>query len=191
VQGHLFFIMWVSGSGKGTIRKKIEKLNIENLEFIKSYVTRDMRPWEVNGDIYHFISKEEFEESIQENDFLEYEINHKVAYYGTKKSEVEKWLSSWKIMMKEVDTKGLKQLDEKHPDFRTHYSSFFLDISNEEMRRRFYERNPNWKAEDIENRIESTSFERKQAKEYCDIIIDASQAPEVVLSNVLQFMKIS
>jgi guanylate kinase len=48
-----------------------------------------MRPGEENGDQYWFISKEEFEIAIEQNDFLEYEINHKVAYYGTKKSEVD------------------------------------------------------------------------------------------------------
>ncbi|MCD5375400.1 guanylate kinase [Candidatus Gracilibacteria bacterium] len=190
MQGHLYFIMGVSGSGKGTIRRNIEGVNVPNLEFLKSYVTREMRPGEINGDIYHFISKEDFEQGIHENDFLEFEINHKVAYYGTKKSEVEHGLSQGKIMMKEIDTKGLKQLNEKHPDFSPHYSSFFLDISNEEMRRRFYERNPDGKPEDIENRIESTNFEREQAQKYCDIIIDATQTPDKVLGEVLKFMKI-
>jgi dephospho-CoA kinase len=49
------------------------------------------------------------------------------------------------------------------------------------MRRRFYERNPDGKPEDIENRIESTNFEREQAQKYCDIIIDATQTPDKVL----------
>ncbi len=53
-----------------------------------------MRPGEVDGDIYWFITKEEFEHGISQNDFLEYEINHKVAYYGTKKSEVEQGLAA-------------------------------------------------------------------------------------------------
>lgn len=53
-----------------------------------------MRPGEINGDTYWFITKEEFEHGISQNDFLEYEINHKVAYYGTKKSEVEQGLTA-------------------------------------------------------------------------------------------------
>ncbi len=92
MKGHLYFIVGVSGSGKGTLKENIEKENIENLEFLKSYVTRAMRPGEVNGDTYWFISKEDFEKAIEKNNFLEYEINHKVAYYGTKKSEVEQGL---------------------------------------------------------------------------------------------------
>lgn len=48
-----------------------------------------MRPGEINGDTYWFISREEFEAAIEADEFLEYEINHKVAYYGTKKTEVD------------------------------------------------------------------------------------------------------
>ncbi len=190
MKGHLYFIMWVSGGGKGTLRKNLEKMGVENLVFLKSYVTREMRPGEVNGDIYHFISKEEFEDGIKRNDFLEYEVNHKVAYYGTKKSEVVAGLENEKIMVKEIDTKWLGQLQEKHPDFRWNYSSLFLDVWDEEMRRRYYQRNPDGNPQDIENRIESTLHERQQAEKYCDLIIDASQSPEDILEEVLAFMKI-
>jgi len=148
-----------------------------------------MRPGEVNWVQYWFISKDEFESDIAAGNFLEYEINHKVAYYGTKKSDVDSWLESGKTMLKEIDTKWLKQLTEKHPDFRKHYTSFFLDVSNEEIRERFYKRNPDWLKQDIENRIESTSIERDQAQKYCDYIIDASQSPEQVLKEVLKIIK--
>lgn len=181
--------MGVSGSGKWTIRENLKKQNIENLEFLKSYVTRDMRPWEVNGDTYWFISREEFEKWIENNEFLEYEINHKVAYYGTKMSEVKTWLDAGNIVMTEIDTKGLKQVIEEHPELRENFTSFFLDVPNEEMRRRFYDRNPDGKAQDIENRIESTTFERDQAQKYCDHIIDATQSPEKVLENVLAIIR--
>lgn len=180
--------MWVSGSGKGTLKENIEKENIENLRFLKSYVTREMRPGEVNGDTYHFISKKEFEDSIEKNDFLEYEINHKVAYYGTKKSEVENGLEAWEILMKEVDTKGLKQLHEKHPDFKINYTSFFLNVPDAILRERFFQRNPEGCEEDFQNRMESTIFEREQAEKYCDHIIDATQTPEKVLEDVLKIM---
>jgi len=186
---HLYFIMWVSGGGKGTLRRNLEKQNIENLEFLKSYVSREMRPGEIDGDIYHFISSEQFKKSIANDEFLEYEIVHKVAYYGTKKSDVDTGLTEWKILFKEIDTKGLKQLAEKHPEYRKNYTSFFLDVPNEEMERRFYERNPDGNPEDIANRIKSTEHEREQAKKYCDYIIDATKSPEQVLEKVLEVIK--
>jgi len=147
-----------------------------------------MRPGEVNGDVYYFITREEFEDAIEKSEFLEYEVNHKVAYYGTKKTEVDAGLSAGNIIMTEIDTKWLKQVIEKHPDFRESFTSFFLNVPDDEIRRRFYQRNPDWKTEDIENRIESTLFEREQAKQYCDYMIDATQSPEQVLQEVLQIM---
>lgn len=181
--------MGVSGWGKGTLRKNLEKQNIQNIEFLKSYVSREMRPGEKNGDTYWFITKQDFETAIENNEFLEYEINHKVAYYGTKKSDVDIWLETGKTMFKEIDTKGLKQLSENHPEFRKNYTSFFLDVPNEEMERRFYERHPDGDPADIANRIESTNHEREQAHKYCDYIIDATQDPEVILEKVLEVIK--
>jgi guanylate kinase len=181
--------MWVSGSGKWTIRTNIQNEEIKNLEFLKSYVTREMRPGEENGDQYWFVSKEDFETGIQNNDFLEYEINHKVAYYGTKKSDVDSGLENGNIMLKEIDTKWLKQLSENHPNFKENYTSFFLDVSNKEMTRRYLERHSDGCEDDIQNRLESADLEREQAEKYCDYIIDASQSPEQVLSEVLDIIK--
>lgn len=181
--------MWVSGSGKGTLKKNLEKQGIKNLEFLKSYVTRDMRPWEVNGESYYFVSREEFEAAIENNEFLEYETNHKIAYYGTKKDEVDLGLKAGKILFKEVDTKGLKQIHEKHPGFKENCTSFFLDVPNEVLRERFFERNPEGSEADFKNRLESTIFEREQAQEYCDYIIDATQSPEGVLEEVLAIIE--
>ena len=148
-----------------------------------------MRPGEENGDQYWFISKQEFEAGIKNNDFLEYEINHKVAYYGTKKSDVDTGLKNGQIMLKEIDTKGLKQLSENHPDFKPYYTSFFLNVSNQEMTRRYLERHPEGCENDIKNRLERASLEREQAEKYCDYIIDASQSPEQVLQEVLDIIK--
>ncbi len=186
---HVYFIMWVSGSGKWTLRNNLKQQAIKNLEFLKSYVTREMRPGEKNGDVYYFISKDEFETAIQNNEFLEYELVHKVAYYGTKKWEIDLGLKQWKILMTEIDTKGLKQVQEKHPNFRKNYTSFFLNVPNEEMERRYLERHPEGSRDDIKNRLESATLEREQAQEYCDYIIDATQSPEEVLQDILAIIK--
>lgn len=189
MNGHVYFIMGVSWSGKGTLRNNLKNSGIENLEFLKSYVTRDMRPGEVNGDSYWFIGIEEFKDAIEKWEFLEYEINHKTAYYGTKKTEVDAGLENGKLVMTEIDTKGLKQVMEKHPSLREHYTSFFLDVPNDEMTRRYLERHPDGSQDDIINRLESASLEREQAQKYCDYIIDATQSPERVLEDVLAIMK--
>lgn len=75
-----------SGSGKNYIAEKlIEKINSKNnikSNFIVSFTTRQIRNGEVDGRDYHFISVEEFEDKIKNNEFLEYvKVNNN--YYGT------------------------------------------------------------------------------------------------------------
>ncbi len=148
-----------------------------------------MRPGEKNGENYWFISKNEFETAIQKNEFLEYEINHKTAYYGTKLADVEIWLKAGHTLMKEIDTKWLEQIIQKHPELRKYFTSFFLDIPNTEISRRYFERHPDGCDTDKNNRIESAVFEREQAKKYCDYIIDATQTPEQILQEVLKIIR--
>jgi len=57
------------------------------------------------------------------------------------------------------------------------------------MVRRYLERHPEGCKNDIKNRLESASLERKQAQEYCDFIIDASKSPEQVLEDVLRIIQ--
>ena len=76
-----------SGVGKGTIVKRIIKERDDVVESV-SCTTRPPRQGEVHGREYFFLSKEEFEKRIQENDFLEYD-KHFENYYGTPKSFME------------------------------------------------------------------------------------------------------
>jgi guanylate kinase len=91
--------------------------------------------------------------------------------------------------MKEVDTKGLKQLHERHPEFTENYTSFFLDVPDKVLRYRFFDRHPEASEHDFENRHQSAEFERKHANEYCDYIIDGTQAPEKILDTVLDIIR--
>lgn len=180
--------MGVSGSGKGTLRENLKKSNIKNIKFLRSYVTREMRPGEKSGDQYWFISQEDFETAIQRNDFLEYEWVHKAGYYGTKQREVLEWITNGEILLKEIETKWLKQIIEKHSYFKENFTSFFLDVPNDAMVQRYLERHPEGQEDDIENRLESARLEREQATQYCDYIIDAAQSPEKVLEDILQII---
>lgn len=148
-----------------------------------------MRPGEINGDKYYFINEQTFLQDVKAWEFLEYEWVHNAAYYGTKKQDVENGIAAGKIVLSEIDTKWLRQVLEKHPHFRKDFTSFFLDISDEVIKYRYFERHPEGCLDDIKNRLESAQFEREQANEYCDFIIDASQSPEKVLEEVLAIIK--
>lgn len=79
----LVILSGVAGAGKDTVRKELMK-QIENATSIPSYTTREPRADDIAGVTYHFISKEEFEQKIEEGEFYEYDIHHN-NYYGTSK----------------------------------------------------------------------------------------------------------
>ena len=84
----LVILSGVSGAGKDTIKKELLK-RIPNAVTLPSFTSRDMRPGEVEGDHYHFISKEEFEDMIANNKLLEY-AQYVDNYYGTPLEFVKK-----------------------------------------------------------------------------------------------------
>jgi guanylate kinase len=181
--------MGVSGSGKGTLRKNLEKQHIENLEYLRSYVSRPMRPGEVEGDIYHFISEEVFLEGVKNDEFLEYAHVHKTAYYGTKKAEVLRWIENGKKLVKEIEIQGLENILRDFPDFRENLTCIFLDVPDKTMRERILKRDPETPEKNIEHRLESMIWEKQKAEKLCDYIIDATQTPKKVMQEVLEIIR--
>ena len=94
----LVILSGVSGAGKDTIKKELLK-RIPNAVTLPSFTSRDMRPGEVEGDHYHFISKEEFEEKIRKGDFYEYDLHHG-NYYGTSRELMNNKIKEGKIIVK-------------------------------------------------------------------------------------------
>src|SRR5438067_11886770 len=81
MSGILYIISAPSGSGKSTLVNELRKF-VPKLEFSISYTTRSPRGSEQDGREYHFISREEFEEMIANNEFLEF-ADVFSNYYGT------------------------------------------------------------------------------------------------------------
>ena len=86
-KGSVFILSGPSGSGKDTILKEILERR-PDLFFSISSITREKRKGETDGEKYHFISREEFEEGLENNAFLEYN-KYLDNYYGTPKAPVE------------------------------------------------------------------------------------------------------
>lgn len=187
IKGKIYFIMGVSWAGKGTLRNNLEQNNSKNIDFIKSYVSRPMRAWEIDWDVYHFVSDLQFKEMIEKNEFLEYEWVHKSAYYGTKISDVlENGILQWKNVMKEIDIEWLKNIYKNHPKLKTDIVSIFLWLSEEKFSQRISARGVDMSIIERNNRIESLRKETQEAHTFCDFIIDTSQkTPEEVLKEVL------
>lgn len=115
--GKLFIISGCSGVGKGTLLKLFLEKN-SDVKLSISATTRKPRKGEIDGVNYFFISKQEFEESVQNNEFLEW-AEFSGNFYGTKKSFVEKTLNKGIDIILEIEVKGANQVKEKMPEAKT------------------------------------------------------------------------
>ena len=96
-----------SGVGKTTLTKKIQQ-KYQNFKISVSHTTRSPRSNEVNGVDYFFVSKEKFENLIQENEFYEYAKIFQ-NYYGTLRKNVDETITTNDIIF-DIDWQGTKQL---------------------------------------------------------------------------------
>ena len=90
-KGILIVVSGFSGSGKGTLMKKMLE-TYDNYALSISMTTRSPREGEVDGREYFFTNKEDFEQKISENQLIEYAC-YCENYYGTPKEYVEKKLA--------------------------------------------------------------------------------------------------
>ena len=105
-KGHIFFISWVAWAGKGTVIKKLLEKKLANFELALSCKTRDFREGEQAWIDYNKLSVQEFQEAIDNNEFLEYNFVHNQNYYGTRyKDVIENGIEKWKIILLFLITK--------------------------------------------------------------------------------------
>lgn len=112
-KGLLIVISGPAGSGKGTVCSHLLKTG--DFAFSVSATTRAPRPGEQNGINYHFISKEEFINRINDGDMLEY-TEYCGNFYGTPKKEAEAVLDSGKNLILEIEVEGARNVKEKYPE---------------------------------------------------------------------------
>ena len=96
-KGKLVVISGASGVGKGTVLGIMMKKR-EDLKFSVSATTRAPRPSETHGVHYYFVTRERFEEMIQNGEFLEYD-NHAKNYYGTPRSQAVEKMENGDIVL--------------------------------------------------------------------------------------------
>ncbi len=134
-RGILIVISGPSGAGKGTICKALLEKH-DNIFISVSATTRAPREGEVEGVNYYFLTKEAFEEKVNNNGFLEYANVHG-NFYGTPKVNVEKMLDEGKDVILEIDIQGALQVKE---NFKEGVFIFILPPSMEELKERIIKR---------------------------------------------------
>ena len=163
--GKLFVISGASGVGKGTVLKGVMEQR-KDLEFSVSATTRSPRPSEEHGVHYYFISKEEFEEMIARDEFLEYDC-HAKAYYGTPVGQLEDKLTRGSVIL-DIEPKGAEIVHNKRPDATL---IFIMPPSMEELERRLRGRGDT-SEEQIALRLERAKWEMDQRSWYDYVVVN-------------------
>ena len=107
-KGMMFVLSSPSGAGKTTLTKKIEENN-SDFKISISHTTRKPRPNEINGKDYYFVTKEEFNFLLKNNEFFEYATIFENVY-GTLKNPVLEMIASGKSVLFDIDWQGTQQL---------------------------------------------------------------------------------
>ena len=135
-RGVLFVLSSPSGAGKSTIARKLLEAD-SAISMSVSATTRPIRPGEVDGVDYHFVSVERFKEMVAAGEFLEWAhvFDHR---YGTPRAPVEQMLASGRDVLFDIDWQGAQQLYQQEGDV---VRVFILPPSIEELERRLRSRN--------------------------------------------------
>ena len=112
--GKLYIISAPSGAGKTSLVKQMAA-DLDDLLVSVSHTTRQQRPGEIHGRDYYFVSEEEFQAMLAQQDFLEYAqvFDH---YYGTARQTVTENLNAGSDLILEIDWQGARQIRKKMPE---------------------------------------------------------------------------
>lgn len=162
----LIVISAPSGAGKTTICKVLMARN-NKLRMSVSATTRPPRPTEQNGVDYIFLSQDEFDDKVNQHEFLEHEIVHDYNY-GTLKSEVEKLLNQGFHVIFDIDVYGALTIKRKYPRA---ILIFLRPPSLDELKERLTRRKSDNPVE-IEKRLRRLPEEYEKSKLFDYIVVN-------------------
>ena len=187
-KGMLAVISGFSGAGKGTLMKRL--LNeYDNYSLSISATTRDPRPGERDGVDYFFVTKERFQEMIQNDELLEY-AKYVDNYYGTPKAYVESEMEKGRDVILEIEIQGALKIKAK---FQETVLIFITTPSAEELKKRLMHRGTE-SDEVIMKRLERASLEAVGVEAYDYILVNDDLDKTVKHLNYLiqdQHMRVS
>lgn len=165
-RGSLIVISGPSGAGKDTVVNKLKTMN-DNIWVSISCTTREKRAGEVDGRDYFFLTKEQFEERINNNDFLEY-ATYNDNYYGTPISTIKEKLESGIDVILIIEVQGALYV-KKHIEDAIFI--FIMPPSMEELMNRLISRNTETK-DKVLKRFKTAYNEINELTKYNYVVVN-------------------
>ena len=166
-KGLLIVVSGPSGAGKGTINGEYTRRH-SDAWISTSMTTRPPRGIEENGKEYFFVSREEFEEGIKKNNFLEYAEVYEGLYYGTPKDKIEEKLNKGIDVILEIDIQGALKINDLVPEA---LFIFIMPPSMKTLKKRLVDRGTDSK-EKIFERFTKAYKEINEVTKYNYVVIN-------------------
>ena len=168
MSGKIIIITAPSGAGKTSITRYLLS-KCPQLAFSVSAATRPPRGNEKDGADYHFMSVDEFQEKIEANAFVEWEMVYEGKYYGTLKSELERIWKEDKVPILDIDVKGAIHVQKQYP--HSSLSIFVEPPSVEELMKRLRSRGTE-SEENIAARVSKAYYELTFSHSFNKVIVN-------------------
>ena len=162
----VFIVSAPSGSGKSTLVNRVLDQD-PNLLFSISYTTRAPRGEEAQGEHYHFITRDEFEARLAQDEFLEHAKVFE-NYYGTSRLYLDRARAEGKDLVLDIDVQGARQLKKRIPDA---VSIFILAPSRDILEQRLRARSEDSEAV-IERRLRGAAEEIRNYDQYDFVLVN-------------------
>ena len=164
--GNLYIVSAPSGAGKTSLVKALLEAE-PRVRVSVSHTTRAMRPGEVDGVNYHFVSREQFTTMLEQDAFLEHAQVFD-NFYGTSQHWVEQTLAEGYDLILEIDWQGAQQVRRLLPQAK---SIFILPPTQEALRHRLTNRGQD-SGEIIERRMRDAVSEMSHYVEFDYLVIN-------------------